>query len=270
MRNRIPVNVVTKKHTESNIRFVKTLMNESTAMLVRHGGSLTAARKLSGAFIIEVCRQFKSEYIYFGKNSAFDTQMRHLAIKEDFFNGNTIDQLAIKYSLSTRQIYNIVHDKKDLAPVKAATTTAPVIAILASRMLMKVGIEQDDAVSAARGLLAVVAAKFGGRAIYIIDPRFVPGIIKQIEIVRYHRAGKSLCSLAAHFCLSVEEIQDILKNHPAATMPDASELPKIKTRLFNMAASFSNYAEINTLLESATENISRAEEIVRKLEAVNG
>lgn len=266
MSKRIPVNVVTKKHSHSNIRLIETLMSAATAMLARHGDPLPDAKKMSEVFIIEVCRQLKSELIYFGKNSAFDTQMRHWAIKEDFRNGATIEQLAFKHSLSTRQINTIVYHKKDLTPIKAATTGAPVVAILATRMMMKAGLEQDDAVSATRGLLAVIATKLGGTAQYITSPRFAEGIIKQIEIVGHYQAGKSIESLAAHFGLLPEEIRDILKNYPQATMPDASELPKIKTRLFNMVSSFSGYPEINTLLESAVQNISRSEEIIKKLE----
>lgn len=263
------VNLVTKKYSQSSIRFIEILMNETTAMLARHGEALPDARKLSRTFILEVCRQFKSNLIYFGKNSAFETQMRHWAIKEDFHNGNSIEQLAFKHSLSTRQIHTIVHHKKDLTPVKTKTTAAPVVAILATRMFMKAGLEQEDAVSAARGLLVVIAAKLGGTAQHITNPRFAEGIIKQIEIVRYYKAGKSVGSLAAHFGLPPEEIRDIVKNYPAATIPDASELPKIKKNLLNMAASFSGYSEINTLLESATENISRAEEIIKKLEGAS-
>ncbi len=266
MSRTMPINVDTKKYSPQNIRFIEILMNESTAMLTRHGELLKNARLLSRDFIVDVHRQLSGSVMYFGKNTAYEMQMKHWAIQEDFHYGNTIDQLAIKYSLSTRQIYTIVHHKKDLTPAKAATTGAPLMAILATRMLMKAGIKQEDAVSAARGLLAVVVAKLGGTAPYITNPRFVEGIIKQIEIVRYRQAGKSIGSLAAHFQLTAEEISTIVKNHPTATMPDASELPKIKTRLFNLATSFSGFAEINTLLESATENISRAEEIIKKLE----
>jgi Mor family transcriptional regulator len=260
------INVDTKKHSTQAIRFIEILLNEGIAILSRHGETADNAYKLSRKFVVDVHQQLTGALMYFGKNSLFDTQMRHLGIKEDFHNGTTIEQLAFKYNLSSRQIYTIVHHKKNLAPDKAVTTGAPAMAILATRMFMKAGLEQDNAVSAARGLLVVVSAKMGGTAPYITNPRFVEGIIKQIEIARYHQAGKSIGSLAAHFQLTAEEISAIVKNHPAATMPDASELPKIKTRLFNITTSFSGFDEVNTLLEEATERISRAEEVIKKLE----
>ncbi len=265
MSKTIPVNVNTKKYRPQSIRFIEILMNESTAMLTLHGELLKNAKLLSRDFVVEVHRQLTGSVMYFGKNTAYEKKMKYWSIQEDFHYGSTIDQLAIKYSLSTRQIYTIVHHKKNLTPTKAVTTGAPLMAILATRMLTKAGIKQEDAVSAARGLLAVVAAKLGGTAPYISNPKFVEGIIKQIEIVRNHQAGKSIGSLAAHFQLIAEDIRTIVESHPAAIMPDASELPKIKTRLFDMAASFNEYTEINTLLKSATDQISRAEEIIAKL-----
>lgn len=228
-------------------------------MLTRHGESLPNAQKMSRDFVVEVSRQLNGDKMYFGKSTV---QARVMAVQDDYRNGETIEQLRVKYSFSTRHIYNII---KKTSPSKARTTGAPAIAIIATRMMMKAGVDQDDAVNAARGLLAVVAARLGGASLYIPAPRNAEGIIKQIEIVRYSQAGKSLESLVTHFGLSVEEIRDILKNHPAATMPDSRELPKIKTRLFNMAASFSGYAEINTLLESATNSITRAEKIISNL-----
>lgn len=264
MSKKAQVNADTKKYCVSNIRVIETLMNESRAMLLRHGETVPTARKTSQDFVVEVCRQLQGGTMYFGKNSASDTRMKHLAIKDDFQIGNTIEQLATKYSLSTRQIHTIVHRKYDTESPKATTAGAPTLAILATRMMMKIGIEQDDAVSASRGLLAVVAAKLGGTAAYIPTPRFAVGIIKQTEIIRYYKAGESIESLTAHFGLSAEEIRNIIKNYPAAIMPDSSELPKIKTRLFNLASSFNDHPEIKFLLETAGDTVMQAQKAIKE------
>jgi len=256
------VNVDTKKHSPSSISFIEILMDESTAMLMRHGEPTSDAGKISCRFIEKVCQRLHGSIIYFGKNSALEIQVRNKSIKKDYSDGATIDQLSTKHSLSTRQIHTIVHRKKNIAPAKAATSEAYVLAILATRMMMEIGIEKDDAKNAARGLLAVVAVRLGGKAPYIANHRYVKGIIKQITIVRDYKAGKSIEFLAAKFNLTIGEIRNVLKNHPVTELPDTTELPKIKTSLFKIATSFSGYAEINTLLKLATEQISSAESII--------
>ena len=54
-----------KKHDLQTIRFIKTLLVETTAMLIRHGESKADAAHISKTFIIEVTRRLSCSMLYF-------------------------------------------------------------------------------------------------------------------------------------------------------------------------------------------------------------
>ncbi|HEY3309868.1 MAG TPA: Mor transcription activator family protein [Desulfuromonadaceae bacterium] len=250
------------------VRFIETLLDESTAMLIRYGENQEDAKKMSRQFVVEVGQKIGGSLLYIGKNSLIEAQQRRFQIREEFNHGESVKVLSDKYQLSTRQIDAICKEIQDTAPAKAATKGADFIAVVSARMFMKIGENIDDATSAARGLLAVIAAKFGGKQFCIPRGNCLNRLLRMIDVYRLDRSGYSHAAIAGRYNLTEDQVAEISDAYPARTMPDSSELPKIKIRLFNMAATFSGHAEINTLLESATENISRAEQIIEKLEGV--
>ena len=134
MSKHIPV---IKKYAESGIRFIEVLLNESHAMLIRHGETSEDAKRLSRNFVLEISQQLNGHLLYLGTNNLLKSELKYRQIRIDFKNGETIEQLSTKYGLSTRRIHFIVHIMKQNSEVKAATTVAPEIAIIAARMMIK-------------------------------------------------------------------------------------------------------------------------------------
>ena len=240
------------------------LLHESAALLIRHGETRVDAEKRAKGFVLSYSQKVSGQELYFRKDLKFDAQKKRDVIRADFRAGISVFQLSEKYKLSTVRVYQVLNRKETELTETDTSLKAPLM-VEAARMLLKAGIENEDAASAARGLTAVILARFSGIIISMPKQKIIKHVIRSIEIVRHFRAGKSNDSIADLFGLSVEEINDIVTNYPTATIPDSAELPKIRTRLFTMAANFSGYAEINALLESATKQISRAEEIISKL-----
>lgn len=218
---------------ETTIKFIEMLLNESAALLIRHGETRADAERLAQGFVLSYSQKVSGQkQLYFRKGLKIDAQVMRDTIRAEFWAGSTVFELSDKYNLSTARIYQIIKQKEPELTETDTSLKAPLM-IEAVRMLLKAGVEKEDSIRAARGLTAVILTRFSG--IIISMPK--PAIIKTI-----------IGTLPA-----------------AAIVPDGSELPKIRTRLFTTAANFSGYAEINTLLKSATEQISRAEEIIAKL-----
>lgn len=250
---------------ETTIKFIEMLLNESAALLVRHGETHADANKLARGFVLSYFHKVSGlRHLYFRKDLKFDALIKRDTIRADFKAGLTVFELADKYKLTNIRIYQVLKQKEAELTETDTSQKAPLM-IEAVRMLLKAEIDKEDAISAARGLVAIILARFAGIIISISNPGQIETVIRNIEIVRHYRAGKSTGSLAAHFKLPAEEIRDIVKTYPAAKIPEVSDLPKIKTRLFNMASSFSGHDEIKALLESATDQISRAERIITQL-----
>lgn len=253
-----------------SVRFIETLLDESAAMLIRYGEGRECAEKLSREFSIEACRKLGGQLQYISKNIQLEAHHRHYQIREDFDQGTSIEDLSDKYQLSTRRVFTICREIRDTAPVKsAAKGFYSIISIAAARMFMRIGENAADATSATRGLLAVIAVKFGGKQLYIPSGNTLVRLLRMIDVYRLDMRGFCHAAIATRFNLTEDQIAEISDAYPARNIPDSSELPKIKKQLFNYAKTFSDYAEINTLLESATETISRAEQIISKLESVN-
>ena len=256
-----------KAYSLATVNLIESLLHESEAMLLRHGETRLAAEKLSCGFVIELSKKAGGQSQYIGKNALLNAQSNRASIREDFKAGCTVNQLAEKYKLTTVRIYQIVGTRKENQIAKADMTLSAHVAITATHMFIKTGSQPDDAAMAARGLLAVITAKFSGMSIYIPKTNIVKTIMQNIQITRYHKAGKSIAWLAEHYGLTEDQAAEISDAYPspARAIPAASDLPRIKTRLCNMASIFSGYAEINTLLEEATKRISRAEQIIAAL-----
>jgi Mor family transcriptional regulator len=247
-------------------------------MLIRHGETRADAEKLSRDFVMSITHELQGNLLYFGKNTLLNAQTKYGFIRDDFRNGQSIEQLAESYNLSTRRIHSIIHKLEDSGTTKAATTAAPVIALVATRMFLKIGLAAVDATSATRGLLAVISAKAGGNSVYIAKPRTVQNIIKTIDVCCHHRNGKSIRQLGKIFSLPESEISTIIEAYPIAATSGVKNLDAIAKQIFNMTAAIRSYVEtnlpssiekfveINTLLTSAESQIIRSEQILKNLE----
>lgn len=249
-----------------SVRFIETLLDESSAILLRYGESREQTEKVSREFVVETCRKLGGALLYIGKNTRVEAQQRRYQIREEFNNGASDEELSGKYQLSTRMIIAIRREIRDAEPAKAAAKGTELIAITAVRMFMKIGENSQDAANVARGILAVITAKFGGKQFNAPCGKNLVRILRMIEVYRLDMSGYSHAAIAARFNLTEDQVTEISDAYPTSNMPDSSELPKIKKQLFNYAKTFSYYSEINTLLESAAQNISRSEEIIKKLE----
>lgn len=268
--------VTTYTHTPETIRFIQTLVTESTAMLIRHGETGQTAKQLSALFVADVCKLLSGSVYYFGKNISLNAQSMKEIIRAGHNNGESINQLAKQHGLSGRRIYDILFYEKDKPAAKAATKSAPMLAVSAMRIFLKAGISKEDSKEAARGLLAVLTAKFGGGYVYIPSQRRAAFILRDIDIFNLHKSGKSKGWLAEHFLLSIQDIDKIIENYPAPATP-GRELPLVKKKLAGCTAELREYMDVNpadstvdvpeiiTCLEAAAEQISRAEEIISRL-----
>lgn len=256
--------LVSSKTNGDSIKFVKALLDESTALLIHLGQTQQHAVKLSQEFITESCRMFGGKCLYFGKNMMIDAQQRRQQIRDEFNRGADKKDLVAKYQLSDRRIHDICHKTQDTVPAKATTKGAVFFAIPAARMFMKIGETQDDAARAARGLLATLFARFAGRQFCLPRGDNLARILRMIDVHRLCSAGHSYLA-AERYSLTEDQITEILAAYPAITLPDITDLPKIKTRLFNYSKAFSDYTEVSEILHETAERISRAEEVIARL-----
>jgi len=146
---------------ETIIKFIEMLLNESTALLIRHGEIRSDAEKLARGFVLSYSQKVSGQDLYFCKDLKFDAQKKRDDIRADFWAGSTVFQLSGKYKLSTVRIYQVLKQKETELTENDTSLKAPLM-IEAVRMLLKAGIDKEDAASAARGLIAVVLAKFSG------------------------------------------------------------------------------------------------------------
>jgi Mor family transcriptional regulator len=249
-----------KIYSATTIRFIEALLCESASLLVRHGETRSDAHQRSLGFIMDFSLKLNGERIYFGKNSLLKAQMQRVSIRSDYQAGCTVAELASKYNLSTVSIYNTVREQKETGTAKPDTAVTAPLAVAAARMMIDAGIVAEDAVEAVRGLLAVVAARFAGTVVYLPKPGPMKIILKYIWISGLHKSGKSIRNISEVSGLSQREITTIIEAHPAQVMPNSKDLPILNKRLLCMAASFSDYSEISTLLEVAANNVSQAHE----------
>lgn len=263
-----PKIIVSYNTPEISVRFIETLLEESSAILTRYGESRKHAEQLSRKFVLETGQMLGGKLLYVGKNNLFNAQQRRFLIRREFNEEATQKELSEKFQLSTRHIHAIIHEIRDDHTAKAATKGADFIAITAAKIFIRIGESATDATNAARGLLAVISAKYGGKQLYIPTGATLERTLRMIEVYHLDMAGYSHAAIAARYGLTEDQIAEISDAYPATVraIPDTSELPKIRTRLCNMAVCFSGYAEINTLLGEATERISRVEQIINKLE----
>ncbi len=237
------------------------LINESTALLIRHGETRADAEKMARSFVLSYSQKAGGQQLYFCKDLKFEEQQKRNTIRADFCAGITVFQLSDKYNLSTARIYQVIK-QKEIELTETDTSLKAPLMIEAVRILLKAGIEKEDAISAARGLIAVVLARFSGIILLMPKQDKTKTIIKNIGIYRLHKTGKSIRLLAEIFKLSEQEITTIVETYPAPTMPDTAELPVLRKRLFSMAESFREInPDVYDLLESAGDNVARALEM---------
>jgi len=264
-RKTIPVNYDLQKNNDACIRLVKILMEESRAMLIRHGETIDSANRLSRGFVIDLCHHLGGVLFYLKKQYYANKKELSKTVKSRLEQGEKIENLADEYGISTRRIYQIKKAVIDELPVTDKNEANCAFALTAARMLIKSGVSHQDAVSAARGLIAVVAARVGGHTVYIPIKKTARGILNQLEIYQAFQAGKSIRQLAAAYSMPTEEITTMINNIPVF-IPSSSDFPAIRTRLLDVAGRFKDFEEVSILIGDAVERIGRAERIIENLE----
>jgi len=253
------------KHSAESIRFVESLMIEIQTVLCRHGETSTQAERMGRSLALKIARQLESSLIYFSKNTVNQAHARYTLIREDYRDGKTIKQLAGDYNLSDRRIYSILFEIKDAGKSQAANLKAQTMAVTTTGMLMSIGLDPDDARNAASGLISIISAKFGGKTIHIPNERNIRRIIRDIELYRLYKAGKSIAFLAAYFTLSEKDVNNVIDWYPEprVTTESMSGLTLLKRQILDIAASFREMSsDVTDLLESAARTVARAQEIV--------
>ena len=247
-----------KKSAPGIIRFIEILLNESATLFIRHGENRQIAEKMSRAFVIDALRHLESNLVYLGKNTLLDARLRHDFIRDDHAAWVTIEQLAASYNLSTRQIYTIVFYKKVDEASKAARAVAPVIATSAARMMIKIGVQPNDAIEAVRGMLAVISVKTGGNGVYIPKTDNIKKIIRDIEIIKMHRAGRGVSGLSRFFNLTKQETQEVIDNYPVEPLAARNSLSLLKKRILNIVDEFNEVSPATCrLLEAAADSVEK-------------
>lgn len=256
-----------------NINLVETMLNESTLLLTRYGETRTDAERMARKFVLSFCQKTGGQNIYFPTSLMMDRQAKRSAIKQEFRAGSSIYELKEKHKFSASRIYDIIN-MKDAESTEKDTSIRPVLLMEATRMMAGIGIEKEDAINAATGLTTIILTHFSGILFSLPNVKGIKIVLRNIEIYRRHKAGKSLGTIAKQFDLSEPEIMTIIETYPASPVPGAKELPILRNKLFTTSESFKAYAETNlpgtgaevyTLLESASKQITRAEEIIKTL-----
>ena len=259
--------VLIKKHSFQLINFIKTLLDESSQMLIRHGENKIDAARASRIFVIEISRRLTGDAIYISKGTFIDVKLKYHQIRKAFQNGANLEQLAKEYSLTTRRIRDILYKVKDDTKLKASTTGIIDIVVVATAMFIHAGCEREEAVDATRGLLAVISAKHGGESVFLPSLTSTERLIRNIDINQQFQAGKSIRSLVEQFSMSAEDINQIIANYPVAPLPSARGLPDIRRKVQILTGDFSGYPEIHLLLGEVIERISIVENIIAVLSA---
>ena len=245
----------------ATIKLFEVLWHEAASLLVRHGEQSETADRLSRATVVEIAQQMQGQ-VYFAKNREIEAQAKHRLIRADYNQGNTPLELAEKYSLSPRRIHSILFELQDDAKMSAGSYST--IMTLIAKMMLKSGAECEDAINAARGFVAILAARYGGRMVRFPVPRVVTGIMLQIEVYRMFRAGKSVGKLAAAFNQSETEIQTIINSYPVKTTHSetANSLSFLKKQIVAVAIKCRDDPDIHSLLENAANSVGKAEQMV--------
>lgn len=245
----------------ATIKLFEVLWHEAASLLIRHGEQRETADRLSRATVVEIALQMQGQ-VYFAKNREIEAQTKHRLIRADYKQGNTPLELSEKYSLSPRRIHSILFEPQEDAKMSAGSYST--IMILITKMMLKSGVECEDATNAARGFVTILAARYGGRTVRFPVPHVVTVIMLQIEVYRMFRAGKSIGKLSVAFNKSEAEIQTIINNYPvkAPHSETANSLSFLKKQIVAVALKCRDDPDIHSLLENAANSVEKAEQMV--------
>lgn len=72
-------------------------------------GDLKRIAEIAGVrAALEISREFRGSYVYIGGLDGFSRELRDLGIRRDYDQGIRVRMLSTKYSLSPRQIRNVL------------------------------------------------------------------------------------------------------------------------------------------------------------------
>lgn len=250
--------------------FVRTLQVEGAALLARHGEDIATSTRGGEEFAFHVLDRIGGSAMYFKKGASETTHQKHAAICENHkATAESIEELALKYDMSNRQIYNVIRATSDLTTSKRPASNLGIqcIAIEAARMLLKAGISPNDAACAARGLTGIIVAKFGGKTFYVPKAIALKTAQKHAEIWRQYQLGATYKDLAIRFELSERQIMSIVSSYAHKERKGGgislTTLSLLKRRILDVALNNKGVnPDIDSLLAAAADNVGQAQIIV--------
>lgn len=253
------------------MHFVNALRTEGASLLTRHGEDAATAQRGGETFAFRVLKHIGGTMLYIKKDALNRVHRNHSVIRGNHkATTETVEELALKYDMSSRQIYSIITATRGLATSKRPTSNSGIqcIAIEAARLLLKVGISPDDAANAARGLTSVIMARFGGKAFYVPKATYLKTEQKYAEIWRQYLAGVDFEELATHFELSERQVRNIISARSRNNRPESpiADLSQLKRRVLAVSANCKGLnAEIDGLLTSAANSVEQAQEVLKAM-----
>jgi len=253
-----------------NLTFYNFLITEGAAMLFRQGQSRQAAEKAAEVFALNVVQKLGGTNLYLGMKRQEERQAKLVTVKGQIDeNGVDIAALAGQHGLSTRQIYNIIKATRDITALKSQKTNKPLqlVAIEATRMFLKAGVQIEDAATAARGLLAILSARFGHTKIYVPQLTQLNTKRKHDEIFRQYQEGLSYEELAVKHNLTTRQVRIITAKYTerGSTGDSLIQLALIKRRILQVASNFSDKAvPAFTALHELSEKAEEIRQILQK------
>lgn len=253
-----------------NLTFYNFLITEGAAMLFRQGQSRQEAEKAAEVFALNVVQKLGGTDLYLGMKRQEERQAKLVTVKEQIDeNGVDIAALAGQHGLGIRQIYNVIKATKDITALKSQKTNKPLqlVAIEATRMFLKAGIEIEDAATAARGLLAILSARFGDTRVYVPQLTMLNTRRKHDEIFRQYQGGATYEELAAKYNLTTRQARNITAKYieKGNTGDSLIQLSLIKRRILQVTQNYRNTAEpAYTALQELTEKVEEVRQILQK------
>ena len=118
----------------------------------------------------------------------------------------------------------------------------------------------NDAANAARGLTGIIAAKFGGKVLYVPKATQIKTEERHAEIWRQYQAGTGFEELATNSGLSERQVRSIVTTYSSKnrTGAVAGKLSLLNKRILEVAANCREDPEVHALLEMAVNNVSQA------------
>lgn len=263
---------------ESYQDIFKTLSEEGTAVLARHGEDRSTAERGGCEFASRVMQLLQKRQVYFPKHTLQAVKAKNAAIKREFeASEESVKTLAKRHGISVVQAYNIIRSREETSkPLKPQAYSAVIcITMEAARMLIKHGVTPVDATEASRGIAAVICARWSGRIIYFPTPEYLSSIKdRRQQLWDLVQEGVPLNEIARRCGVTPagigETVRKMIAEKGGAT-PRGNKRKKalyeLRKRILGLAETYIGKNEqVSELLKSAAERVDKAREAVEPLE----